>query len=107
MEEKKAKTVEMKSTAQGNTQQKLTYEQLNEACSQLFQQNQQLLKQVRELNVYNSFKRLDYLFKVLDSYNGASKAEAVTFTPAFAKACVDEIENAMTLKEEPKEESKE
>lgn len=100
MEEKKAKTVDMSAT-QGNKPQKLTYEQLNEACSQLFQQNQQLANQVRELNMYNSFRRLDYLFRVHDSYNNVSNADAVTFDPAFVKSCIDEIQSALTPADAP------
>lgn len=87
MEEKKTKQ-----TKDGKDQ-KLTYEQLNEACSQLFQQNQYLTKQVRELSAYNAFKRLDYLFKVLelaDVFNDAG----------FVGSCIDELKQALTMKEE-------
>lgn len=107
MEEKKSKVVNMKGNEQPK-QQKLTYEQLNDACNQLFQQNQYLTKQVRELNTYNAFKRLDYLFKVLDSYSTASKVNAVTFDPAFVESCIKEIQDSIEIKEEPdKEEAKE
>lgn len=71
-------------------QQKLTYEQLNDACQQLFQQNQQLLRQLKEQNMVNMFKRLDYLFKVVEF--------ADTFKDAdFVNGCLDEIKGAMTI----------
>lgn len=111
MEEKKAKQVKMNVTGNGGgaKQQKLTYEQLNDACNQLFQQNQYLVKQLKELDMANSFKRLDYLFKVLDSFSAANKVNVVTFDPAFVESCIKEIQDAMTIKEEeePKEEVKE
>ena len=47
-------------------QKKLTYEQLNDACNQLWQQNKQLVKRNKELEQFVMNKRLDYLFKVLE-----------------------------------------
>ncbi len=98
MEEKKVKEVKMKPIqGKGQDKQKLTYEQLNDACNQLFQQNQYLLKQVKELNTINCYKRLDYLFKVVEL--------ATTFKDAdFVNNCIDEIKEAMTLA--PEEENK-
>lgn len=68
---------------------KLTYEQLNDACNQLWQQNQQLMKRVKELEQFDMFKRLDYLFKVLEFRD--------TFSVDFVEDCVREIEEAMTI----------
>lgn len=98
MEEKKTKTVNMRAS-QGEQEQKLTYEQLNDACQQLFQQNQYLVKELKEANMTNVFKRLDYLFRVLES--------APSFDNTFVKQCASEIQEALTLKEEnnKKEES--
>lgn len=93
MEETKSKKVEMKVVEGNNEQQKLTYEQLNEACNQLFKQNQQMRKQLNELNAYNAFKRLDYLFKVVEFADTIKDAE-------FLNTCIEEIKDAMTLKEE-------
>lgn len=97
MEEKKQKETKGR---------KLTYEQLNEACNQLFQQNQYLAKQLREFNMTNSFKRLDYLFKVVDTYGRYAKGESVTFDPAFVEGCIKEIQDAMIpdAQEEPEKE---
>lgn len=91
--EKKSKAKEVKMSAvQGGkgqeSQQKLTYDQLNDACNQLFQQNQYLVKQIRQLNDSNMFRRLDYLFKVVEF--------SEKFDAAFVKACSDEITEAVT-----------
>lgn len=77
---------------------KLTYEQLNDACNQLWQQNKQLVVRNRELEQFAINKRLDYLFKVLDY---SSK-----FSSDFIVSCTNEIEEAMTItnQEEKKEE---
>lgn len=71
-------------------EQKLTYEQLNDACSQLYQQNQYLQNQLKQANLTNMFKRLDYLFKVLE-YN------TVFNDPEFIGNCVDEIKDALSI----------
>ena len=93
MEENKTKTVEMKSE-----QKKLSYEELNDIASQLSQQNQQLYAQLQRVNMTNAFRRLDYLFKVVE--NGA------LFTPEFLDNCISEIEESLTIKEEDTEDNK-
>jgi hypothetical protein len=102
MEEKKAKEVKMNSvkTSKENTpKQKLSYDQLNDACNQLFQQNQQLRKALQEMNAANMFKRLDYLFKVVEL--------GATFKDAdFVNSCMDEIKEALTVPDD-KENGKE
>ena len=87
MEENKTKTVEMKSE-----QKKLSYEELNGIAGQLSQQNQQLYAQLQRVNMTNAFRRLDYLFKVVE--NGA------LFTPEFLDNCISEIEESLTIREE-------
>ena len=67
----------------------LTYDQLNDACSQLYQENQYLMKQLQEANMFNQFKRMDYLFMVVNAPN--------SFDTAFVKACADEIQESLTL----------
>lgn len=93
----------------GQKQQRLTYEQLNDACQQLFQQNQQLLKQLKEQNMINMFKRLDYLFKVVELDGATHYDSDVRFDHDFVKSCIGEIQDAMTIKDEHdgKEEAKE
>ena len=97
MEEKKTRQVDMKGNAE-EKQQRLSYEQLNDVCSQLYQQNQQLSRQVQQLNMSNMFKRLDYLFQVLNY-------SSIINDPDFIGDCVSEIKEAMTVRKE--EEAKE
>ena len=47
-------------------EQKYSYDELNNIAHQLNEQNIQLYKKLQEANLDNMFKRLDYLFKVLD-----------------------------------------
>lgn len=93
MEEKKnAKVVNMNSdnnTDKKEAPKKLTYEQLNDACNQLFQQNKQLVQKVKELEQFCLNKRLECLFKIIEN--------SAKFTETFVKACTDEIEDAMTI----------
>lgn len=91
MEENKAKTVNMgvKGNNQSKEKQKLTYEQLNDACNQLWQQNKQLVMKNRELEQFALNKRMDYLFKVLEFSD--------KFHSDFVVECVGEIESAMTI----------
>lgn len=70
-------------------QKKLTYEQLNDACNQLWQQNRQLIQKNKELEMFAMNKRLDYLFKVLE--------HSKEFSSGFVVSCVNEIEEAMTI----------
>lgn len=88
MEENKTKTVEMKP----QSEKKYSYEELNNIAGQLSQQNQQLYQQLQRANMANMFKRLDYLFKVVE--NGAM------FSPEFVDKCIKEIEDSMTIEEE-------
>ena len=95
MEEQKAKTVEM-SASQENK--KLSYEELNEVCIRLEQQNQYLVRELQKANLTNMFKRLDYLFKVVEYSHSFGDAE-------FVGNCIEEIKEAMTINtEEGKEE---
>ena len=103
MEENKAKEIKMnsvKNDSKANApKQKLTYEQLNDVCNQLFQQNQELRKSLQEMNAVNIFKRLDYLFKVVEL--------ASTFKDSdFINSCMDEIKEALTIPDD-KENGKE
>lgn len=92
-DQKKAKTVKMGASNEAKEQnQKLTYEQLNDACNQLWQQNKQLVARNRELEQFAINKRLDYLFKVLEL---GSK-----FNSDFVVSCASEIEEAMTIPQE-------
>ena len=100
-EQNKAKQINMNaSTGKSETkQQKLTYEQLNDACNQLWQQNKQLVARNRELESFAMNKRLDYLFKVLELSNQFSSDVVVN--------CSSEIEQAMTIPQDIEEHKKE
>ena len=92
-EQKKSKVISMNtSKAQ---EKKLTYEQLNDACNQLWQQNKQLAVKNRELEQFAMNKRLDYLFQVLEF--------SKEFSSDFVGTCASEIEEALTI---PQEEAK-
>ena len=72
-----------------NTENKLSYEELENVANNLYARLQQA-------EMSNMFKRLDYLFKVV-KYSGA-------FTPAFVESCVAEIEGVLNVSaEETKE----
>lgn len=94
--EKELKSTENQGNNQGN---KMTYEQLNEACMQLYQQNQTLLKQLQQANLANMFKRLDYLFLVLKNH--------MLFDVSFVEKAIEEIQDALTVTREEENEAKE
>ncbi len=100
-EQNKAKQINMNAGTgkSENKQQKLTYEQLNDACNQLWQQNKQLVARNRELETFAMNKRLDYLFKVLELSN--------QFSSDFVGNCSSEIEQAMTIPQDIEEHKKE
>lgn len=74
---------------------KLTYEQLNDACNQLFMQIKQLRARNTELEQYTFNKRMDYLFRVLE-FNKM-------FSSDFVISCSSEIENALTIPQDTEE----
>jgi hypothetical protein len=90
MEEQKKKVVEMKSQVQ--RPEKMSYEQLENVAHQLSEQNRQLFAKLQELNMTNMFKRLDYLFKVVE--NGHM------FKQDFLEKCIAEIESLMVVPEQ-------
>ena len=107
MEEKNAKEVKMAS--QEEKTQKLSYEELNQACAELSQQNQQLreyaqklYKQMQQMDIAYQFKRLDYLFKVIETANSNKLWQ---FSEEFINMAFKEIEETLTIPEE--EEKKE
>ena len=93
MEEQKEKVVEMKPQVQ--RPEKMSYEQLENVAHQLSEQNRQLFAKLQELNMVNMFKRLDYLFKVVE--NGHM------FDQDFLEKCIAEIESLMTVPEQEEE----
>lgn len=74
---------------------KMSYEQLENVAHQLSEQNRQLYMKLQSANMTNLFKRLDYLFKVIENSD--------KFNKEFVNKCLTEIESSMTI---PEEESK-
>lgn len=95
MEENKAKVVPM----EAQKQEKMSYEQLENVAHQLSEQARQLYAKLQEANMANAFKRLDYLFKVLEY--------ASRFDKEFVDKCVAEVVAIMTVPEETEEEKTE
>ena len=75
---------------------KMSYEQLENVAHQLSEQAKQLYMKLQAANMSNMFKRLDYLFKVVE--NGHM------FKQDFLEKCIAEIEEIMTVPEEVEEE---
>lgn len=100
MEEQKKKVVEMQPTTKETERpEKMSYEQLEQIAHQLSEQARQLYSQLQKSNMTNMFKRLDYLFKVVE--NGHM------FKQNFLEKCIAEIEELMTVPEEVEEDNKE
>ena len=96
MEEQKKNVVEMKPQMQEAARpEKMSYEQLENVAHQLSEQAKQLYAQLQAANMTNMFKRLDYLFKVVE--NGH------VFNQEFLNKCVAEIEEHITIPEEVEE----
>ena len=84
----------------GEAKNKLSYEELENVCHQLSTQaqqlnaqNQQLRKMIEEANLTNLYKRLDYLFAVIDKDNAY-------LSHNFKVQCAVEIENLMATPEQ-------
>lgn len=73
-----------------------TVEQYKKFVEALKSQNAQLIHQLQGANLNNMFKRLDYLFKVVEN--------AAMFDEAFVDQCIAEIKELMTPPEEEKTE---
>ena len=82
-----------------NKKKELSYEELKNVAGQLSQQNQQLNMMLQQANMTNMFKRVDYLFKILEFKD--------CFDSEFVITCSDEIKEFMTPPVESKEEGKE
>lgn len=78
------------------TPQKMPYEELEQVAAQLSQQSQQLYARLQQADMTNMFKRLDYLFKVVE--NGPM------FSNEFLDMCVAEIQETITPISEEAEE---
>ena len=81
---------------------KLSYEELTNVANGLKEQNNFLMKQcqqmegkLRELVEVLNFKRLDYLFKVVEL--------GYEFDTKFVSKCISELEESLTIKESSEE----
>ena len=88
MENNKKKT----STKVQMEEKKYTESELNAACGQLYQK---LMKEIQMRDMTNMFRRLDYLFKVIENKD--------CFNSDFIGDCVQEIEVALTPVEQEAE----
>lgn len=96
MEEQKEKVIKMQPTTNETERpEKMSYEQLENVAHQLSEQAKQLYMKLQAANMSNIFKRLDYLFKVLENEH--------MFRQDFVDKCVSEIEELMSVPEETEE----
>lgn len=84
MEKDKAKK-NVGADAQKKEEKMYTESEFNTACNQLYQK---LIKEIQMRDMTNMFKRLDYLFKVVENQD--------SFSESFVDNCVQEIEVALT-----------
>lgn len=75
--------------------QKMSYEQLEQVAHQLSEQTRQLYSQLQQVNLNNMFKRLDYLFRVVENFRH--------FDTKFVTKCVNEIKELLTVPEDTEE----
>lgn len=73
---------------------KMSYEQLEYVAHQLSEQNKQLYMKLQEVSNTNVFKRLDYLFKVVEN--------STNFDSSFLNKCISEVVDIMTIPESEK-----
>ena len=108
MEEQKivSKEVKMEPVNAPRNEQKLSYEQLNQACAELSQQLQnqnayiqKMRQQMQQLDMLLQTKRIDYLFKVVELQDN--------FKSDFVVACCDEIQESLTIPKQDAESGKE
>ena len=94
--------------------QKLSYEELNQACAEMSQQIQQqnkyiqqMHKQMQEMNFMLQNKRMEYLFRVVEITNNYKSSFYPCFAKDFVEECIAEIQESMTIpqQEEEKEET--
>ena len=80
---------------------KYSYEELNNICHQLSQENEALVNRLRDTTINNVFRRLDYLLAIVNNEDKFSKY------PEFIERCKKEVVDLITIPEPKEEESKE
>lgn len=91
MEERKNVQLNSATEVEATRPEKMSYEQLENVAHQLSEQAKQLYMKLQRADMSNIFKRLDYLFKVVEN--------AHAFSEEFTTKCVQEIEDLMTVPE--------
>lgn len=78
---------------------KMSYEELENIAHQLSEQSRVLMQKLQEANMGNMFKRLDYLFKIIEFEH--------MFDGNFIDKCIKEVQDMISIpEEEPNEEIK-
>ena len=112
--EEKIGSKEVKMNMSTKQPQKLSYEELNQACAEMSQQIQQqnkyiqqMHKQMQEMDFMLQNKRMDYLFRVVEISNRSNVSEYACFAKDFVENCIAEIQESLTIpqQEEDKEET--
>ena len=106
--EKKIESKEVKMNGSTEQPQKLSYEELNQACAEMSQQIQQqnkyiqqIHKQMQEMSFMLQNKRIEYLFKVVE----LSRTEGYyKFDSDFVTVCLKEIQEYLTIPEQEEKE---
>lgn len=95
--EEKSKVVQMtkgeEPSRDSNPNEKMSYEQLEQLAHQLSEQSRMLAQRLREMEMTNTFKRIEYLFKVVESTNPSFTTDQMT-------KCADEIMNIIMPEED-------
>ena len=82
----------MKMEAPAVEPKKLTYEELENVAKELYTRCTEMATEIQRMKMDNSFKRLDYLFKVLKYYS--------LLDTDFVRNCAKEIQEMITIPEE-------
>ena len=86
-------------TAKMTKKEKMSYEELENIAHQLSEQSRVLMQKLQEANMSNMFKRLDYLFKIIEFEH--------MFDGNFIDKCIKEVQDMISIpEEEPNEEIK-
>lgn len=78
-----------------NTQEKLSYEQLENICHQLSQQSRELYTKLQQAEMSNMWTRLNFLFEVLKN--------SIHFSEEFVEKATNEIEQLMAFEDSESE----
>lgn len=92
MEEKQGKTPKANKLNPEVEQKKIPYEELTTIVDKLQNENYQLKLILQRSQREDIYKRMDYLFKIIEN--------SVMFSEDFLAKCTDEIVKAMTIPED-------